>query len=138
MQAPVGTVAAGVPFLKNVITAATAAGLVPTLNAAPALTVFTPTDQAFTKEPAGLLQSLLTDPSKKPQLVATLKYHVLGTEITKDQLPGTHVTLEGQKLTITGSGDNYVINGTAHILCGGFKTKNAVIYIIDTVLHPPA
>jgi uncharacterized surface protein with fasciclin (FAS1) repeats len=137
-QAPVGVVAAGVPFLKNVVTAATAAGLVPTLNAAPALTVFTPTDTAFKKEPAALLQSLLTDPSKKPQLIATLKYNVLGEQVTKDQLTGTHKTLEGKNLTITGSGDNYVINGTAHIICGGLKTKNAIVYITDAVLHPPA
>ncbi len=137
-QAPVGVVAAGVPFLKNVVTAATAAGLVPTLNAAPALTVFTPTDDAFKKEPPALLQSLLTDPSKKPQLIATLKYNVLGEQVTKDQLAGTHKTLEGKNLTITGSGDNYVINGTAHIICGGLKTKNAIVYITDAVLHPPA
>jgi uncharacterized surface protein with fasciclin (FAS1) repeats len=135
--APVGTVAAQAPFLKNVVAAATAAGIIDTLNAAPALTVFAPTDSAFAKEPAGLLQSLLTDPTKKPQLIATLDYAVVGSELTKDQLVGTHPTLlSGKSITVAGSGDSYTVNGNVKILCGGLKTKNAIVYVIDTVLHP--
>ena len=85
---PVGVAAAAVPQLKTVVTAATVAGMVPTLNAAPSLTVFAPEDSAFAKEPAGLLQSLITDPSKKALLVSTLKYHLVEGELTKAQLPG--------------------------------------------------
>ena len=133
---PVGVAAAAVPQLKTVVTAATVAGMVSTLNSAPSLTVFAPLDSAFAKEPAGLLQSLITDPSKKAQLVSTLKYHVVEGELTKEQLPGTHKTLEGSTLTITGSGDSYTINGTAKIVCGGIMTKNAVVNVIDGVLHP--
>lgn len=133
---PVGVAAAAVPQLKTVVTAATVAGMVSTLNSAPSLTVFAPLDSAFAKEPAGLLQSLITDPSKKAQLVSTLKYHVVEGELTKEQLPGTHKTLEGSTLTITGSGDSYTINGTVKIVCGGIMTKNAVVNVIDGVLHP--
>jgi uncharacterized surface protein with fasciclin (FAS1) repeats len=133
---PVGVAAAAVPQLKTVVTAATVAGMVSTLNSAPSLTVFAPLDSAFAKEPAGLLQSLITDPSKKAQLVSTLKYHVVEGELTKEQLPGTHKTLEGSTLTITGSGDSYTINGTTKIVCGGIMTKNAVVNVIDGVLHP--
>jgi uncharacterized surface protein with fasciclin (FAS1) repeats len=134
---PVGTVAAQAPFLKNVVAAATAAGIIDTLNAAPALTVFAPTDDAFAKEPAGLLQSLLTDPTKKQQLIDTLDYAVIGSTLTKDQLVGTHPTLlSGKSITVAGSGDAYTVNGTVKILCGGLKTKNAIVYVIDTVLHP--
>jgi uncharacterized surface protein with fasciclin (FAS1) repeats len=134
---PVGVAAAAIPTLRNVVAAATAAGLVQTLNSAPALTVFTPNDTAFTKEPAQLVKNLLTNPAYKSQLVATLKYHVLGSKVTQDQLAGTHQTLEGKSLTITGSGDNFTINGTAKIICGGIQTKNAIVYVIDSVLHPP-
>jgi uncharacterized surface protein with fasciclin (FAS1) repeats len=133
---PVGVAAAAVPQLKTVVGAATVAGMVSTLNSAPSLTVFAPQDSAFGKEPAGLLQSLLTDPSKKAQLVSTLKYHIVEGELTKDQLPGTHKTLQGSSLTITGSGDSYTINNTAKIVCGGIQTKNAVVNVIDGVLHP--
>jgi uncharacterized surface protein with fasciclin (FAS1) repeats len=133
---PVGVAAAAVPQLKTVVGAATVAGMVSTLNAAPSLTVFAPQDTAFGKEPAGLLQALLTDPSKKAQLVSTLKYHIVEGELTKDQLTGTHKTLQGSSLTITGSGDSYTINGTAKIVCGGIQTKNAVVNVIDGVLHP--
>src|SRR6266480_3752149 len=94
-------------------------------RSAPSLTVFAPQDSAFGKEPAGLLQSLITDPSKKAQLVSTLEYHVVEGELTKDQLPGTHKTLQGSSITITGSGDSYTVNGTAKIVCGGIMTKNA-------------
>lgn len=132
---PVGIAAAAVPTLKNVVTAATVGGLVPTLNAAPALTVFAPNDAAFSKEPPATLQGLLTKPALKPQLVNILKYHVLGTEVAKDALVGTHPTLQGKSLTITGSGDDFTIDGKAKIVCGPIKTKNATVYVIDSVLH---
>ena len=41
-QLPVGVAAAAVPQLKTVVTAATVAGMVSTLNSAPSLTVFAP------------------------------------------------------------------------------------------------
>lgn len=134
--APVGTVAAGVPFLSNVVTAANAAGLTATLNAAPAITVFAPVDDAFKKEPPAQVQALLTDPKMKAQLVATLKFHIVEGRIDKASLAGTHKSLQGQDLTVTGSGENYTVNGKARIICGGIQTKNATVYLIDTVLHP--
>lgn len=138
VAAPVATVVGNVPFLSNVIAASNAAGLTNTLNAAPALTVFAPVDDAFKKEPPGQLQSLLTNPKMKSQLVATLKYHIVGGKIQKAQLAGKHTTLEGQAITVAGSGDAFTVNGTAKIICGGIQTKNAVVYLLDTVLHPAA
>jgi uncharacterized surface protein with fasciclin (FAS1) repeats len=133
---PVGTVASATPFLKNTVAAATAAGILATLDAAPAITVFVPTDDAFAKEPAGELQSLLTNPALKPQLIAILQYGVLPGTVDKSTLAGAHVTQQGQSLTITGSGDDFTVNGTAKILCGGLQTKNAVVYVVDAVLKP--
>jgi uncharacterized surface protein with fasciclin (FAS1) repeats len=133
---PVGTVASATPFLKNTVAAATAAGILATLDAAPAITVFVPTDDAFAKEPVGELQSLLTNPALKPQLIAILQYGVLLGTVDKSTLAGAHVTSQGQSLTITGSGDDFTVNGTAKILCGGLQTKNAIVYVVDTVLKP--
>ncbi|RLK53614.1 fasciclin domain-containing protein, partial [Actinokineospora cianjurensis] len=36
---------------------------------------------------------------------------------------------------VTGSGDNLKVND-ANVICGGVKTANATVYLIDTVLIP--
>jgi len=41
-------------------------------------------------------------------------------------------------LTVTGSGDNIMVNGESTVICGGVQTANATVYLIDTVLMPPA
>ena len=38
---------------------------------------------------------------------------------------------------MTGSGDSLKANDSA-VVCGGVKTANATVYLIDTVLMPPA
>jgi uncharacterized surface protein with fasciclin (FAS1) repeats len=40
-------------------------------------------------------------------------------------------------LEVTGSGDALMVNDAA-VVCGGIKTANATLYLIDTVLMPPA
>ena len=55
-----------------------------------------------------------------------------------DQLAGTHKTLEGGDLTISGSDPDFIV-GTqkATIVCGNVPTANATVYIVNTVLMPP-
>ena len=53
------------------------------------------------------------------------------------KVAGEHATAEGSNLEVTGSGDNLEVNG-AKVICGGVKTANATVYLIDTVLMPPA
>jgi hypothetical protein len=50
---------------------------------------------------------------------------------------GDHTTVEGGSLTVTGTGDAIKVND-AGVVCGGIKTANATLYLIDTVLMPPA
>ncbi|WP_343890013.1 fasciclin domain-containing protein, partial [Kribbella sandramycini] len=38
--------------------------------------------------------------------------------------------------TVSGSGDALKVND-ANVVCGGVKTANATVYLIDTVLMPP-
>ena len=52
---PVATAASNNPVLSTLVTAVKAAGLVDTLNSAPAITVFAPTNDAFAKIPANTL-----------------------------------------------------------------------------------
>ena len=40
-------------------------------------------------------------------------------------------------LIFHGSGDNIKVNNAA-VICGGVQTANATVYMIDTVMMPPA
>ncbi|MEU3461773.1 fasciclin domain-containing protein [Streptomyces sp. NPDC006733] len=133
---PVATAASHNPALSTLVTAVTKAGLVDTLNSATNITVFAPTNDAFAKIPKADLDKVLND---KATLTKILTYHVVGQPITPNQLSsGTFTTLEKQSLTTKGSGESYKVNDTANVVCGNVKTANANVYIIDTVLMPPA
>lgn len=133
--APVASAASANPLLSTLVTAVTKAGLVDTLNGQKSLTVFAPTNDAFGKIPPKTLKAVLAD---KPTLTKILTYHVIAGALAPDQLAGTHKTLEGDDLTISGNDPDFVV-GTqkASIVCGNVKTANATVYIIDTVLMPP-
>ena len=53
------------------------------------------------------------------------------------QVIGEHTTVQGGSLKVTGSGNDLMVND-AGVVCGGIKTANATLYLIDTVLMPPA
>ena len=73
----------------------------------------------------------------KPTLTKVLTYHVVSGRLSPDQVAGMHKTLEGSDLNVTGSGQNFQVNG-ANVVCGNVQTANATVYIVDTVLMPPA
>lgn len=131
----VADAAAQIPVLSTLTSLVTAAGLGETLNTTADLTVFAPTNDAFGKVDATTLAALGADP--KGALANVLKYHVVAGQISPAQLAGPHTTLEGKALTISGSGEDFTVNGTAKIVCGNVKTKNATVYVIDGVLIPP-
>ncbi|GAA2034025.1 hypothetical protein GCM10009839_38170 [Catenulispora yoronensis] len=131
---PVGTAASNNPVLSTLVTAVKTAGLVDTLNSAQGVTVFAPTNDAFAKIPADTLNAVLAD---KAKLTKILTYHVVAGRLTPDQLAGTHATLEGGKVTVTGSGESFKV-GDANVVCGNVQTANATVYIVDSVLMPPA
>lgn len=132
-QQPVATAASGNPLLSTLVTAVKQAGLVDTLNTAPALTVLAPTNDAFAKIPAANLKKVLAD---KKTLSSILTYHVIPGKLAPADLAGTHKTVQGTDVTVSGSGENFKINGTAAVICGNVQTANATVYIIDSVLMP--
>merc|ERR1711865_579322 len=69
------------PDLSTLVTALKAADLVDTLSGPGPFTVLAPTNEAFAKLPAGVLDNLLK-PENKASLVALLTYHVLGKNCT--------------------------------------------------------
>ena len=57
--------------------------------------------------------------------------------VNPQNVEGVHKTEQGADLTVTGSGNNLKVNN-ASVVCGGVQTANATVYLIDTVLTPPA
>ena len=120
----------------TLVAAVKAAGLVDTLNSKGPFTVFAPTNAAFGMLPAGTVETLVK-PENKGTLTSILTYHVVPGQATPAQVVGQHKTVQGATLTVTGSGDNLKVND-AGVICGGVSTTNAQVYLIDTVLMPPA
>jgi uncharacterized surface protein with fasciclin (FAS1) repeats len=134
--APVASAASANPVLSTLVTAVTKADLVDTLNSQKDITVFAPTNDAFAAIPPKTLKAVLAD---KATLTKILTYHVVPGELAPDQLAGSHKTLEGDTLTISGSDPDFVV-GTqkATVVCGNVPTANATVYIINSVLMPKA
>ena len=107
--------------------------LVDTLNNGE-FTVFAPTDTAFGKIDAATIEKLKTD---SKLLTSILTYHVVSGQADPAAVVGEHKTVEGGMVKVTGSGDDLKVND-AGVVCGGIKTANATLYLIDTVLMPPA
>ncbi|GAA2159798.1 putative surface protein with fasciclin (FAS1) repeats [Humibacillus xanthopallidus] len=131
---PVATAASNNPLLSTLVTAVKEAGLVDTLNSAPEITVFAPTNDAFAKIPAADLKKVLAD---KPTLTKILTNHVVAGKLSPDQLAGDHKTLAGTTITVKGSGENFTVGKMdAKVICGNVPTANATVYIVDSVLMP--
>lgn len=131
---PVATAASNNPVLSTLVTAVTAAGLGDTLNSADDITVFAPTNDAFAALDKATLDAALADPTGL--LTTVLTYHVVDGRLAPDELAGTHTTLQGGEIEVTGSGEQFTVNGTAMVVCGNVQTANATVYIIDAVLLP--
>jgi uncharacterized surface protein with fasciclin (FAS1) repeats len=61
---------------------------------------------------------------------------VIPGQLSPAQIVGTHNTVQGAPLTVTGSGNSLQVNN-ASVVCGGVQTANATVYMVDTVLMPP-
>ena len=134
---PVAVAAGNNPLLKTLTAAVSGklnkkVDLVDTLNGGE-FTVFAPVDEAFAKVPAKTIGTLKKD---GPLLTKVLTYHVVAGQLDPSQVVGTQKTVEGGSVKVTGSGDNLMVND-AKVICGGVKTANATVYLIDSVLSPP-
>jgi uncharacterized surface protein with fasciclin (FAS1) repeats len=132
--APVASAASANPLLSTLVAAVGAAELVEPLNSAEALTVFAPANLAFEAFTKKQLDGLLAD---KETLTAVLTHHVVPEKIAPEDLSGEFETLNGDMITVNGSGESATIGDEkATILCGNVQTANATVYIIDTVQMP--
>jgi len=138
-QDPVAVAASNNPMLTTLTSALSGklnpnVNLVETLNSNPGLTVFAPTDEAFAKIDPATIEKLKTD---SDLLTKILTYHVVEGQASPTTVVGDHKTLQGENVKVTGSGADLKAND-AGLVCGGVKTANATVYMIDTVLMPPA
>ena len=134
---PVAVAASNNPMLTT-LTKAISGQLNPQVNLVDTLnggqfTVFAPTDDAFAKIDAATIEKLKTD---APLLTSILTYHVVPGQAGPAQVVGTHKTVQGADVTVTGMSNDLRVND-AGVVCGGVQTANATVYMIDTVLMPP-
>ncbi|MFI5735818.1 fasciclin domain-containing protein [Kribbella sp. NPDC051587] len=136
--APVANAASANPLLTTLVAAVSGklnpkVNLVSTLNGGE-FTVFAPVDDAFKKIDAKTINTLKTNDAL---LTKILTYHVVAGQLDPTAVVGKHATVEKQEVDVTGSGQALKVNN-ANVICGGVKTANATVYLIDSVLMPPA
>jgi uncharacterized surface protein with fasciclin (FAS1) repeats len=121
---------------KTLVAAIQAAGLAETLEGKGPFTVFAPTDEAFSKLPAGTVDTLLK-PENKEKLRSILLYHVVAGDVTATKVMkiSSAKTLDGQNLNVMVNDGTVTVND-AKVIKADVMASNGVIHVIDTVLIP--
>ena len=112
------------------------AGLADALSGDDKLTVFAPTDEAFSNVPKAKLEKL----GRKPKLLRrVLKYHVVAGDLKAADIVGRSSvrTLAGAKIKIRVRDGNVRLNRSANVVKADIAASNGTIHVIDRVLLPP-
>jgi uncharacterized surface protein with fasciclin (FAS1) repeats len=127
----------GAGQFKTLAAALKAADLVGTLKGDGPFTVFAPTDAAFSKLPAGTVESLLK-PENKEKLTAILTYHVVPGAVKAEQVTKLDEakTVNGAMVKVSTDGGKVKIND-ATVVKADIPATNGVIHVIDKVILPP-
>ena len=141
-------VAAASKSHTTLVAAIKAADLVATLKGKGPFTVFAPTNDAFSKLPAGTVETLLK-PENKAKLAGILTYHVIAGRLNAKAVlaaikngngKAVLTTVAGGKLTAAVVDGKVVITdekgGKAVVTATDLKATNGVIHVIDAVLLP--
>jgi len=112
------------------------AGLADALSGGDKLTVFAPTDEAFSKVPKATLQKLARKPKK---LRRVLKYHVVAGDLKAADVVERRSlrTLAGAKIKVRVRDGNVRLNRSAKVVQADIGATNGTIHVIDRVLLPP-
>ena len=121
---------------KTLLAAVTAADLAGVLSGEGPFTVLAPTDEAFSKLPAGTVDTLLKA-ENRAQLVDILKHHVIAGKVTLAKALEVRegVTLQGSKISISFV-DGRVKIENATLVKADIPASNGIIHVIDQVLLP--
>lgn len=140
---------AATPDRSTLAKLVTAAGLATDLAGPGPFTVFAPSNEAFSRMPAGALDNL-SKPENKPVLATILKYHVVPGKLTAEQLKtqiaagngtATLTTLAGQPLTAQlGPNGNIMltdVNGQkAYVDKADVDATNGVVHLTNGINVP--
>jgi uncharacterized surface protein with fasciclin (FAS1) repeats len=133
----------------TLVAAVKAAGLVDTLEGTGPFTVFAPTNKAFSKLPAGTVDTLVK-PENKATLTKILTYHVVAGRHTAPALMkavkegggmAKLTTVEGEELIVKQAGPGKLTvtdskGDVSMITIADVLQSNGVIHVVDTVLMP--
>jgi uncharacterized surface protein with fasciclin (FAS1) repeats len=132
----------------TLVAAVKAAGLVETLSTAGPFTVFAPTNSAFSKLPAGTVETLVK-PENKMLLTTILTYHVVPGRIDSKSLikmikknGGSYSakTVQGGTLTFTRKGNKIMIQDAkgamSNVTIADVYQSNGVIHVVDNIVMP--
>lgn len=128
------------PDLSILVEAVVAAGLAPTLSTG-MLTVFAPTNAAFTALLGELGVSKDALLANKPLLTAVLTYHVLGSKVLRNEVPlGKAITpVAGGFFKIESANGLKITDGrnrVTTITATDIQASNGVVHLVDRVLLP--
>ena len=121
---------------STLVTAVQAADLVGVLSNPGPFTVFAPTNEAFSKLPAGTVESLLK-PENKGKLQDILEYHVFVGVLKPSMLTdGRDLGQANSQHAKIGQKDGKAtINGAK--IVASIPAANGIVHVIDAVLLPP-
>jgi uncharacterized surface protein with fasciclin (FAS1) repeats len=141
-------VAAGNENFTTLVAAVKAAGLVETLSSEGPFTVFAPTNDAFSKLPAGTVESLLA-PGSLETLTSILTYHVVSGKFDAAAVVAAIkanngafevTTVQGGKLVASLDGANVVLKdekgNMSTVVIADVAASNGIIHAIDSVVMP--
>jgi uncharacterized surface protein with fasciclin (FAS1) repeats len=134
---------------KRLLEALEAAGLSGTLSSLSPLTVFAPTDSAFSSSTYMSFSDLLKE-ENRGRLGDLLRYHIVAGSIDTATLDAriesgndgrvVLTTVGGGKLVVQRSAGEYIItdatNHTARIVVADVYQRNGVVQVVDAVLRP--
>lgn len=125
---------ASIPKLQTFNSAVGVAGLSRMLSGDGPITIFAPTDRAFSKMPPIERESLLADPERLAELI---RHHVVSGRVKAPTVtkPRSVTPDFGDELKLTASPAGFQV-GDARIVKTNIRATNGVIHAIDTVLDP--
>lgn len=129
-------IAKGAGQFKTLLAAATEAGLVETLVGEGPLTVFAPTDEAFSKLGSKKINELLKKENREA-LRTILTYHVVPGNVPSSRLVNASGlgTASGQRLDVAFKNGSLFID-KSKVIAADIRASNGVVHVIDTVMVP--
>lgn len=122
------------PMLEAVmLSAAKDAGLraqPPGSTAPQRFTVFVPEESALDNLDEKTVHRMRNDASELLKIIA---HHLVPVDLPPDRIGGRYLAADGGEVTVTRSADGIDVDD-AKVICGGFRTATATVYLIDRVL----